>query len=84
MRGQVVMRDEKISFNNLRFNTFGGGVIMNGSYATPNPESPDVHLRWKLDNVDILDAYGKLSMLEDLAPVLGTLPARVGVIESLA
>ena len=77
MRGQVVMRDEKISFNNLRFNTLGGGVIMNGSYATPNPASPDVHLRWKLDNVDILDAYSKLSMLEDLAPVLGKIDGKL-------
>lgn len=69
MRGKVIMRDQKISFESLTFNTLGGKMAMNGSYATPDPKSPDVNLNFKLTGLDIGQTYKTIEMVKDFAPI---------------
>lgn len=69
MRGRVIMRDQKVSFESLTFNTLGGKMAMNGSYATPDPASPDVDLNFKLTGLDIGQTYKTIEMVKDFAPI---------------
>lgn len=69
MAGKVIMRDEKLKFENLRFNTLGGSMRMNGSYATPDPANPEVHLSWNLDGLDIGQSYKMVELVKDIAPI---------------
>lgn len=77
MAGKVIMRDEKIRFENLRFNTLGGKMNVNGSYATPDPASPEVHLSWKLENLDIGQSYKMVEMVKDIAPIAKFMEGRL-------
>lgn len=77
MTGKVIMRDEKIQFENLKFNTLGGSMRVNGSYATPDPASPEVHLSWNLDNLDIGQSYKMVEMVKDIAPIAKFMEGRL-------
>gem|GEM_PF-98967 len=77
MAGQVIMRDEKLQFENLRFNTLGGNMRMNGSYATPDPANPEVHLSWNLDGLDIGQSYKLVELVKDIAPIAKFMEGRL-------
>ncbi len=77
MTGRVIMRNEQIKFENLRFNTLGGSMRVDGSYATPNPAAPEVHLNWKLENLDIGQSYKMVEMLKEIAPIAKFMEGRM-------
>lgn len=77
MTGRILLRNEQIKFENLRFNTLGGNMLVNGSYATPNPASPEVHLNWKMEDLDIVQSYQMVEMLKEIAPIAKFMDGRM-------
>lgn len=69
LKGQVIMRNSKISFNDLFFNTLGGNFKMNGAYATADPKAPDVDFSMGIQNMNIKQAYETFVMVKTLVPV---------------
>ncbi len=69
LRGQLIMRDQKIQFKELAFKALGGSMVMNGTYATPNPASPDLDLNYRLTGLDIAETWGTMQIVQDIAPI---------------
>lgn len=69
MRGQVVLRDKKVSFRDLVFNTLGGNFRMAGGYETRDPQAPAIDFALNIANLDIKRAYETFSIVESYAPV---------------
>lgn len=69
LRGQLIMRDQKIMFKELAFKTLGGSMVMNGSYATPDPASPDLDLNYRLTGLDIAETWQTMQIVQDIAPI---------------
>lgn len=69
LQGRVIMRDQKVTFEQLKFNTLGGNMRMSGSYATPDPTNPDVDLKMTLVNLDIGKTWKAVELVKTLAPV---------------
>ena len=69
LKGQVIMRDSKVSFKDLFFKTLGGNFKMNGGYGTPDPKSPDVDFTMGIQSMNIKQAYETFMIVKTLAPV---------------
>jgi hypothetical protein len=69
LSGQVLLRDRKVSFNNLIFNTLGGNFKMNGGYDTKDPKVPAIDFAMNINNLDIKRSYETFSIIESYAPV---------------
>jgi len=70
VRGQVVLRDQKIDMTNLAMNLLDGSLNMNGSYATSNPARPDFDMNMDIVNWDIPMTYEYLDMVQKMAPIM--------------
>ena len=69
LKGQVIMRDSKVSFKDLVFNTLGGNFRMNGGYATTNPQAPDIDFGLGISGMNIKQAYETFMIVKSLVPV---------------
>ncbi len=69
MTGQVVLRDSKVSMNNLLFNTLGGNFKMNGGYDTKNAKAPAIEFGLNIANLDIKKSYETFVLIKSFAPI---------------
>jgi hypothetical protein len=51
----------------------GGGVVVNGSYATPVGEQARLNAGFALNNIGFAQAYKELDMVQKLAPIFSNL-----------
>jgi hypothetical protein len=58
---------------NLSLNAMGGGVVVNGSYATPAGEQARLDAGFALNNIGFAQAYKELDMVQKLAPIFSNL-----------
>ena len=73
IKGLLVIKDSKVDMQNLSLNTMGGGVVANGSYATPAGEQARLDAGFALNNIAFADAYRDLDMVQQLAPIFAGL-----------
>ncbi|MGE0568269.1 MAG: AsmA family protein, partial [Bacteroidia bacterium] len=66
--GNIVVRNQKAEMTNLRMNTLGGALVINGFYETTNPKKPTTGLNLKVDNFDIQNTYNSFEMIKKMAP----------------
>ncbi len=67
--GNVVMKEEVASLNNLTMNTMGGTVGLKGNYDTKDHNKPKVDFGYKLGNIDIAQLTNNFSTISTLAPI---------------
>ncbi|MDX2173753.1 MAG: AsmA-like C-terminal region-containing protein [Bacteroidota bacterium] len=69
MIGNIVVRNEKVDMTNLKMNTMGGALTINGFYETTNPKKPTTGLNLKVENFDIQETFKSINTVQKLAPV---------------
>lgn len=84
LSGNVVMRNEAIRLQDVKFNTLDGLMTINGSYSTVNPEIPVVDLNMKLNEVDIRKAFESFVTVEKLVPIAKQTSGKVSSVLNIA
>lgn len=69
MVGNIVVRDKKVDMTNLKMNTMGGDLTINGYYETSNIKKPTTALNLKVENFDIQSTYKSFGTVQKLAPI---------------
>lgn len=69
MVGNIVVRNKKVDMTNLKMNTLGGAIMVNGYYETTNPKRPKANFNLKLDNFDIQTTFNTFNSVQKLAPI---------------
>ncbi|MDP3567431.1 AsmA family protein [Sediminibacterium sp.] len=69
MAGNIVVRNQKVDMTNLRMNTMGGALTINGFYETSNIKKPTTGLNLKVENFDIQETFKSFNTVQKLAPV---------------
>ncbi|HWY12993.1 MAG TPA: AsmA-like C-terminal region-containing protein, partial [Bacteroidia bacterium] len=69
MIGNVVVRDKKVDMTNLKMNTLGGSMGINGSYETKNPKKPTANFNLDVENFDIQNTFNTFNSMQKLAPI---------------
>lgn len=73
VKGLLVVKDSRVDMQNLSLNTMGGGVVVNGSYATVADAAPRLNAGFALKNIGFAQAYKDLNMVQQLAPIFSNL-----------
>lgn len=69
LEGKVRMHDAMLEMEGLSFNTLGGSVNMNGSYASTQPDQPAITYKLSVKNADIAQSVKAFEMLKSMAPI---------------
>jgi hypothetical protein len=69
LRGKVRIRNKVLTLENLRMHVVQGQMTVNGSYSTKSPETPEVNLDVKLNNLDIPAAYNAFAIMRNYLPI---------------
>lgn len=69
MVGNIVIRNQKVDMTNLKMNTMGGSLVVNGYYETTNIKRPTTSLNLKVENFDIQNTFKTFNTVQKLAPV---------------
>lgn len=67
--GNIVVRNQKAEMTNLKMNTLGGSLVINGFYETTNPKKPTTGLNLKVDNFDIQNTFKTFNTVQKMAPI---------------
>ena len=71
VRGQIIVKDEKVMMKNLRGDLFGGNIGINGSYSTHNTGTPVVDLALDISSISFYDAFDAFGILQKYVPMAG-------------
>ncbi|MFT6851028.1 MAG: hypothetical protein ACJATA_001846 [Sphingobacteriales bacterium] len=69
--GNIIVKDEKLTFQGVRLSTLGGQIGMNGFYDSKNIENPGVNFDLDVTNLDIAQTYKSFVAIQQLAPIAG-------------
>lgn len=69
IRGNVRLKDEVATLENLTMNTMGGTVGLKGAYNTQNHSKPKMDFGYSLQEVDIHELATNFLTVEKLAPI---------------
>jgi hypothetical protein len=69
VNGQVTLRDETATLNNLTMKALDGEIGMNGNYNTQNHKEPKFDFAYKLKEVDINQLATNFVTIDKLAPI---------------
>lgn len=74
--GNLVIRDEAVSLNNLKMNVFGGNIGVTGTVST-KAKTPVFKMNLGLDKVNITESFTQLDMLKSIAPIAGVVNGKI-------
>jgi hypothetical protein len=69
LQGNLHVKDERVTLDELRWGMLKGTVIANGFYETTKPARPTFDLGLKLATLDIPSAFASLTTVQMLAPI---------------
>ncbi len=69
MLGNLVIRNRKVDMTNLKMNTLGGTLVVNGYYESNNPKKPTTALNLKMENLDIQQSFNTFNTVQKMAPI---------------
>ena len=72
-KGTLLVRNGTVDMRNLSFNTMGGNVTMNGTYAAPQKKQPELNAAFDMRNISFAQAYQDLGLVQQLAPIFAGL-----------
>jgi len=68
IKGELVVKDEKVKMNNLVLNLLDGSMVMNGHYETMNPKKPGFSYDMAITNFDIEMVVETFNTVAEMAP----------------
>lgn len=74
--GKLIVRDQKVTLENVKTSIFGGTIGVNGAVSTKG-KVPVFNMDLKLNQVDIAQSFTQLEMLKKIAPIAGIINGRL-------
>ena len=74
--GKLIVKDEKVTFENVKTAIFGGRIDMNGAVSTKG-KTPVFNMDLKLNQVDIAQSFTQLDLLKKIAPIAGIINGKL-------
>jgi len=68
IKGELVIKDQKVNMNNLFMNLLEGSMVMNGYYETVNAKQPGFSYDMAIDGFDIETVVSTFDMVAEMAP----------------
>ncbi len=68
LKGELVVKDQKVSMNNLAMNLLDGSMVMNGHYETTNPKKPSFSYDMAINDFNIETVTATFNTIEEMAP----------------
>ena len=69
MIGKIIVRDQKVSMENLAMNMLGGSLNMNGFYETTNLKKPTIDFKMAIKKFDVPQTYTTFNTVKEMAPI---------------
>ncbi|MCG9791451.1 AsmA-like C-terminal region-containing protein [Flavobacterium algicola] len=74
--GKLIVKDEKVTMENVKSSIFGGNIGLNGSVSTKG-KTPVFDMNLALTQVDIAQSFTQLDMLKKIAPIAGIINGKL-------
>ncbi|MGB5983633.1 MAG: AsmA-like C-terminal region-containing protein [Nonlabens sp.] len=74
--GVALVRDETMTFNNVKTDIFNGNIGVNGSLSTKGA-TPKFDMALDMKNLDIAQSFQGFDMFQQLVPIIGALQGKI-------
>ena len=74
--GKLIIKDEKVSLENIKTSMFGGTIGANGAVSTKG-KTPVFNMDLGLNQVDVQQTFTQLDMLKKIAPIAGVVSGKL-------
>lgn len=74
--GKLLIKDQKVTLENVKTNIFGGSIGFNGTVSTKE-KTPAFDMILGLNQVDIAQTFSQLEMLKKVAPMAGYISGKL-------
>ncbi|WP_310380585.1 AsmA-like C-terminal region-containing protein [Flavobacterium sp.] len=74
--GKLIIKDEKVTLENVKTSVFGGNIGVNGFVSTKS-KTPTFDMNLDLNQVDIAQSFTQLEMLKKIAPIAGIINGKL-------
>ncbi len=74
--GKLIVKDEKLTMENIKTSIFGGTIGLNGNVSTKE-KTPTFAMNLGLNQVDIAQSFTQLDMLKKIAPIAGIINGKL-------
>lgn len=74
--GNMIIRDEAVTLNNLKMGVFGGSIGLTGTVSTKG-NTPRFDMDLGLNAVNIAESFTQLDMLKSIAPIAGVINGKL-------
>jgi hypothetical protein len=74
--GKLIIKDERVSLQNVITSIFGGTIGLNGSVSTKG-KTPAFDMNLGLNQVNIAESFTQLDMLKKIAPIAGIINGKL-------
>ncbi|TRX04276.1 AsmA-like C-terminal region-containing protein [Flavobacterium gawalongense] len=74
--GKLIVKDEKVTLQNVKTYIFGGTIGVNGAVSTKG-KTPIFNMDLNLNQVDIAQSFTQLDMLKKIAPIAGIINGKL-------
>ena len=74
--GKLIVKDEKVTLENVKTSIFGGIIGVNGAVSTKG-KVPVFNMDLNLNQVDIAQSFTQLDMLKKIAPIAGIINGKL-------
>lgn len=82
--GAITVRDKKVDMSQLKMNTMGGSMVVNGSYETKDVKKPKVDFNLDISDFDIPQTFKTFNTVQKLAPIAKYCTGKFSTILSFA
>jgi hypothetical protein len=76
IKGEMVVKNQKIKMNDVFMNLLDGSMVMNGHYETTNPEKPGFSYDMAIKDFDIQTVVTTFNTIETMAPYAKNMKGR--------
>lgn len=76
LHGELIVKDQKVSMNNLKMLLLGGSMKMNGYYETTNPKKPGFSYDMDINDFDIATVVKTFNTIDEMAPYAKSMKGR--------
>ena len=74
--GKLIVKDEKVTLQNVKSSIFGGTIGVNGAVSTKG-KVPVFNMDLNLNQVDIAQSFTQLEILKKIAPIAGIINGKL-------
>jgi hypothetical protein len=76
LNGELHVKDQKVSMNNLAMDLLGGNMVLNGHYETTNPKLPGFHYDMDIEDFNIETVTSTFNTINEMAPYAKNMKGR--------